>query len=173
VQRAFGLAFVCLVTAAVTSAHATPAADTVTPSWVCIKGLCIGHSRDRIDYRYGPNWNGGRLSRSLKVPGGSVGVAFYRELVLDYVALDNVKPTNHVTGVGTCDPVFRLPDGVELGTRIPFGRYWKGYKRVNLFEPGPRPGWRRFVTVGGKKVRVTLDIDQGRVRCVSIARVFE
>ena len=155
------------------------AAATPKPSWSCIQRLCVGQSRELIDYRYGKDWREGLYrtitvpkGRTITVPKGKVTIYFYKEYVLDYVALDNVKDYGRVTGLASCDPNFELPDGVALGTKIPFGKTWNGYKRVALYEPGPRPGWRKFVRVGKAGLRVTLDIDRGRVTCVSIARKF-
>lgn len=140
------------------------------PSWRCIAGVCLGHTRAAIAYRFG-----GIVdevpSRGFRVRGGHVSVCFYR--CFGAVSEDHftahggtVRPGNRVFTLYTCDPIFELPDGTAWGTRIPFGQRWNGYRRTVLYEPGPRPGWAK--TVSKAKTRVVLDISQGSVSCVSL-----
>src|SRR5262245_19243982 len=63
------------------AASATPSA-----SWRCIAGICLGHSRTALDYRYGIA-QPGIPSRTLRVPGGHVWACFYR--CTDSVTEDN------------------------------------------------------------------------------------
>lgn len=142
------------------------------PSWRCVGGVCLGQSRAAIAYRFG-----GIVdeipSRSLRVPGGRVSACFWRcegaatEDGFTYYG-GTQRPANRVLGITTCAPIFHLPDGVSWGTRIPFGDRWNGYRRINLFEPGPRPGWEKIVRAGKSRVRIVLDMTEGRVRCLAL-----
>ena len=140
------------------------------PSWRCIAGICLFESREAIAYKYGGIVDD-IPSRTIRVPGGQVWACFWRcqgavtEDGFTYYG-GKQRPANRLLTVSTCDPIFRLPDGTTYGTFIPYGDRWHGYRRIALFEPGPRPGWEKIVRSGLTKIRVVLDVTRGRVRCV-------
>ena len=78
----------------------------------------------------------------------------------------NQRPSNRVLTVGTCSPIFRLPDGVALGTAIPFGRRWHGYRRITRYLEGGVFGGERVAWKDGTPTKVTLTTSQSRVQCV-------
>jgi hypothetical protein len=142
------------------------------PSWKCVAAICLGQSRASIVYRYGGIVDD-TPSRVIQVPGGKVRACFWR--CQGWVTEDgfsyyggSLKPDNRVLGLETQDPTFRLPDGVRLGTYIPFGKRWNGYHAITLGEPGPRPGWEKTVRVGTTRIRVVLDVTQGRVEMIDL-----
>lgn len=142
---------------------------TPKPSWRCIAGICVGQSRGAITYKYGVVVDD-IPSREIRVPGGRVSACFWRcqgavtEDGFTYYG-GTMRPAKRVLTVSTCSPIFRLPDGTILGTSIPFGKQWNGYRRIVLSEPGPRAGWEKIVQTGVGRVRVVLDPTEGRVRC--------
>jgi hypothetical protein len=139
------------------------------PSWRCVAGVCVGTSREAVEYRFAGYADrfGDKLSFSVRVPGGHLQLLFVKEV--DAVSLDNATPVNHVTKVETCDPLFRLPDGVVKGTPIPFGKTWRGYRFGYGGEPYG-PIWQKRVREGSKTLRVRLHILKGRVNCVGLSR---
>jgi hypothetical protein len=147
------------------TASTAPKAD-----WKCIAGICVGTSRAEIGYRF--NRYGGpetSLWWRVRVGGGRVFMTFFKEV--DAVALDNITRTNFVTKVETCDPIVRLPDGVTIGTKIPFGNWWRGYKFGYGGDPYG-PIWQKRIHVGSRTIRVRLIIEKGRVVCVSLSRLW-
>ncbi len=168
-MRSLGaLALMGLALAMAVQATAAASAEP-QPSWSCISGICVGTSREAIEYRFAGHADrfSDKLSFSVRVPGGEVWLLFVKQV--DSIALDNATPVNYVTKVLTCDPILRLPDGVRMGTRIPFGKTWRGYKFGYGGEPyGPM--WQKRVRVRGKTVRVRLYMLKGRVDCVELAR---
>jgi hypothetical protein len=139
------------------------------PSWKCIQGVCVGTSREAVEYRFAGSADrfSGKLSFSVRVPGGRLWLTFFKQV--DAVALDNVTPVKYVTKVETCDPLFRLPDGVMKGMRIPFGKRWRGYTFGYGGEPYG-PIWQKRVRVGSKTFRVRLHIVKARVNCIGLSR---
>jgi hypothetical protein len=149
----------------VTAQGASPKA-----SWRCIAGICLWESRDQINYDYGVAADD-IPSRTLHVPGGRVWACSWR--CNDAVTEDGFtyyggtqRPANRLLNVSTCDPIFRLPDGVAAGTRIPFRDRWNGYHR-RLFEGGAI-GWQKTVRSGRTQINVSLQMNKGRVYCVSL-----
>jgi len=174
-ERARGTAnrVIALVSLAVALAvPLTATGATPKPSWRCIAGICLGHSRIALDYQYGvraPDIP----SRTIRVPGGRVWACFWR--CTNAVTEDGFtyyggtqRPANRLLTVGTCSPIFRLPDGTIKGTTIPFGKRWNGYRRITL--EGGQFGWEKAVRRGQSKMRVTLSVTQGRVQCVYLER---
>lgn len=159
--RLFGVIVVIVALGLPLTASAAP-----QPAWKCLSAVCVGTSRAEIEYRFGRSDK--RLYFSVKVPGGRVWLAFFKEV--DAVALDHVTAVNRVTKVETCDPIFRLPDGVVKGTMIPFGKRWHGYKFGYGGEPYG-PIWQKWVRVGSMTVRVRLSIEKARVTCVGLSRI--
>lgn len=156
------------------AAGAAPGADaTPSASWRCIAGICVGHSRASLAYRYGGVAQSDIPSRTVQVTGGRVWVCFWRcfgsvtEDGFTYYG-GNQRPPDHVLTVGTCSPIFRLPDGVTLGTAIPFGRRWHGYRRIARYLEGGAFQWERVALKDGTPTKVTLMTGQGRVQCVSL-----
>jgi hypothetical protein len=138
------------------------------PSWRCIAGICLGHSRAALDYTYGVVATD-IPSRTIRVPGGRVWACFWR--CTNAVTEDGFtyyggtqRPANRLLTVSTCHPIFRLPDGTTRGRYIPFRKRWNGYRRIRL--EGFQFGWTRIVQRGEMKVRVTLSVTGGRVQCV-------
>jgi hypothetical protein len=78
------------------------------------------------------------------------------------------RPADRVPTVGTCDPIFRLPDGVTLGTAIPFGKRWHGYKGITYYLEGGGFGWEKVVRPKGIPTKVLLSMNRGRVQCVDL-----
>jgi hypothetical protein len=141
-------------------------------SWRCIAGICVGHSRLSLDYRYGREASD-IPSRPLKVSGGHVWACFWR--CFGAVTEDgfthyggNMRPANRLLSVGTCDPIVRLPDGVTIGTEIPFGSRWRGYRRITRYLEGGAFGWERVAWKGGTPTNVLLTAYKGRVECVTL-----
>lgn len=80
-----------------------------------------------------------------------------------------VRPANRVLTVSTCDAALvRLPDGTTVGTRVPFGSRWNGYRRIRM--EGFAFGWEKRIRQGGQKVVITLNMDRARVRCIFLER---
>jgi hypothetical protein len=148
------------------------AASGPTPSWTCIAGICLGHSRASLGYRFG------RLaadipSRRVSVRGGHVWACFWR--CTNAVTEDGftyyggrIRPADRVLTVSTCDRLFRLRDGITTGTPIPFGQRWHGYRRITL--EGGVFGWKKRVRLKTQTAIVTLSTVRGRVRCVDLER---
>jgi hypothetical protein len=118
-----------------------------TESWQCIAGICVGYSRATIDSRYGRAASD-IPSRMIRVARGRVSACFW--LCANAVTEDGftyyggtVRPENRLVTVGTCNPIFRLPDGTTKGTRTPLAGHWRGY-RVTWLEGGQH-GWRKLV----------------------------
>ena len=170
-MRAFRYALLGLVATALT-APLDGAGAIPKPSWTCIAGICLGHSRAALDYRFGtvaPDLP----SRQISVRGGRVWACFWR--CTDAVTEDGftyyggtVYPADRVLTVSTCNPVARLPDGTSIGTKVPFGARWRGYRRIRM--EGFAFGWEKRVSVGTQIVIVTLHMQQARVRCVYLER---
>jgi hypothetical protein len=139
-------------------------------SWRCVAGICLGHSRTALRYRYG--YAPANIpSRTLRVKGGRVSACFWR--CTNAVTEDgftyyggNQRPADRLLTVSTCNPIFQLPDGVTFGTAIPFGRYWHGYRRIYL--EGGVFGWEKVVGQGATRTKVTLAVNRGRVQCVDL-----
>ena len=164
-----------LILAAALALPMAASASTPKPSWRCIAGVCLGQSRGAITYKYGVVVD--QLpSRGIRVPGGRVWACFWRcqgsvtEDGFTYYG-GTMRPANRLLTISTCDSIFLLPDGTTLGTNIPFGKLWNGYRRIVLYEPGPRAGWEKVVQTGVGKVRVVLDPSQGRVSCAYLELV--
>ena len=138
------------------------------PSWRCIAGVCLGESRAKLAYEHSQlGLPDDKPSGRVKVSGGYVNFCFYH--CLGSVYEDNVtynggkdRPSNRVLQVSTWFPIFALPDGVRLGTVIPFGNWWRGYKRTTLSEP-LRVAWHKTVGHGRTRIGVWLAVDHGRV----------
>ena len=128
--------------AAVVLAPTAPAiASTPAASWRCIAGICVGHSRASFAYRYGGSAYSNIPSQTVRVSGGRVWACFWR--CFNSVTEDGFtyyggkqRAANRVLTVGTCDPIVRLPDGVTIGTSIPFGQRWNGYRRITQYLEG-------------------------------------
>ena len=128
----------------------------------------MGHSRMTIDSRYGAAASD-IPSRTIRVPRGRVWACFW--VCTNAVTEDGftyyggtVRPANRLLTVGTCNPIFRLPDGTGKGTKTPSGGRWNGY-RVTWLEGGQH-GWRKVVRHGGRRTGVVLSVADGRVQCV-------
>ena len=167
-MKVFGYALACLAAAAVVLQ--TQAGAAVTPSWTCITGICLGHSRASLDYRFG-SLARDIPSRRISVRGGHIWACFWR--CTNAVTEDGftyyggtVRPADRVLTVSTCDRLFRLPDETTIGTPIPFGSKWRGYRRITM--EGGTFGWEKRVRVRAQTVIVTLSMERGRVRCVDL-----
>ena len=122
---------------------------TSKPSWTCIRGVCVGTSVAAMYHRYGPGWAtpyDGAVAAGIAVPGGRVYATNMGDLC---------RATRRITTISTSDPIVRLPDGVQIATKIPFGPKWRGY---TYFTRGDFNGaWRKRISVKGAKVEVRLD----------------
>jgi len=70
--------------------------------------------------------------------------------------------------------IFRLPDSVASGTKVPAGKTWRGYRFVapgSEFNPLAAV-WEKRVLVAAKKFRIRLHVEKGRVKCLGLSRVF-
>ena len=141
-----------------------------TPSWRCIAGICVWESRAHVDYDHGTR-PPDLPSREIAVPGGRVWTCYWR--CTNAVTEDGFtyyggtqRPANVVLTVSTCSRIFRLPDGATFGTRTPDRGRWNGY-RHRLFEGGVT-GWDKTVRSGRTIVDVSLQLNAGRVNCVSL-----
>ncbi len=159
------VSFLTLVALPVAAQSASP-----KPSWRCIAAICLWESRDQINYDYGVAANN-IPSRKIRVRGGQVWACFWR--CTNAVTEDGFtyyggtqRPANRLLTVSTCDPIFSLPDGTASGTRIPYGDRWNGYRK-RLFEGGVI-GWEKTVRSGRTKIQVSLEMDNGRVRCAHL-----
>jgi hypothetical protein len=161
----------CAAIAALPTAPAT--ASTPAASWRCIAGICVGHSRTSVAYRFGGSAASNIPSQTVRVTGGRVWVCFWR--CFNAVTEDSFtyyggsrRAANRVLTVGTCDPIVRLPDGVTIGTSIPFGQYWNGYRRITQYLEGGGFGWEKVVSIRGTRTKVILSTNRGRVICVDL-----
>ena len=146
----------------------TGAGASPKPSWRCIAGVCLGHTRAALDYRYGvraPDIP----SRTIRVQRGRIWACFWR--CTNAVTEDGFtyyggtqRPANRLLTVSTCSSNFRLPDGTTRRTAIPFGKRWRDYRRIRL--EGGGFGWEKVVRSGTTRTRVTLSVIQGDVQCV-------
>jgi len=82
----------------------------------------------------------------------------------------SMRPANRILDLGTCSPIFRLPDGVGVGTAIPFGRSWNGYQRMTGYLEGGLFGWERVVRPKGIATKVLLTMSRGRVMCIDLVQ---
>jgi hypothetical protein len=132
---------------------------TTKASWTCIRGVCVGTTVAAMYDRYGPDWAtpyDGAVSAGIAVPGGRVYVTNVGDLC---------RATGRITTVSTSDPIVRLPDGVQIGTKIPFGPKWRGYTH---FTHGDFKAWRKRISVKGAKVEVRLETLKRRVTGVRL-----
>ena len=137
------LGFALVIVTATLAVPLSGDAASPKPSWTCISGICLGNSRDALDYRFGtvaPDLP----SREIHVQGGRVRACFWR--CTDAVTEDGFthyggtqRPANNALTVSTCDRVVRLPDRVSVGQRIPFGTRWNGYRQIRM--EGSAFGW--------------------------------
>jgi hypothetical protein len=125
-----------------------------------------------MDYRYGreaPDIP----SRTERVKGGRVWACFWR--CFNAVTEDGFtyyggteRPAGRLLTVSTCDPIVRLPDGVTVGTNIPFGQSWRGYRRITDYLEGGAFGWERMAQQRGVRTKIMLNVYKGRVTCVTL-----
>ena len=165
------LAVAALALTAVAAGVARAGEAAPDASWRCIAGICVGQSRTALADRYGGSARSDIPSRTLRVKGGRVGACFWR--CFNAVTEDGftyyggvTRPADRVLTVSTCGPVFRLPDGVTLGTAIPFGQRWHGYRRMTRYLEGGGFGWERVVRQSGVSTKVMLTMNRGRVQCL-------
>jgi len=132
---------------------------TSKPSWTCIRGVCVGTTVAAMYDRYGRDWvtpYDGAFAAGIDVAGGSVYVTNMGDLC---------RATGRITSISTSDPIVRLPDGVQIGTKIPFGPKWRGYTQ---FTHGSFKAWRKRLSVKGAKVEVRLETLKRRVSGVRL-----
>jgi hypothetical protein len=130
---------------------------TLKPSWMCIRGLCIGTTVAAMNDRYGPGWAtpyDGAVSAGIAVPDGRVYVTNVGDLC---------RATKRITTISTSDPIVRLPDGVQIGTKLPSRPKWRGYTSTD-----GNSAWRKRISVKGAKVEVRLETLKGRVTGVRL-----
>jgi hypothetical protein len=144
----------CLVLVLAGTSVASP--DT-TPraSWTCIRDVCVGTTVAAMNDRYGPGWAtpyDGAVSAGIAVPGGRVYVTNMGELC---------RATRRITTISTSDPIVRLPDGVEIGSKVPAVRTWRGYAYS-------RSAWRKRIVVKGSRREISLKVRKGRVVRVAL-----
>jgi hypothetical protein len=144
----------------------------ITPSWRCITKICLGQSRASLDYRFG-TVAADIPSRHISVRGGNIWACFWR--CTNAVTEDGfthyggtLRPADRLLSVSTCNRLFRLPDGTTMGTPIPFGSKWRGYRRITM--EGGVFGWEKRVHFKTQTVVVTVSTTRGRARCVYLER---
>src|SRR5262245_17306003 len=113
---------------------AAAASATPSSSWRCLAEICLGQSRASLAYRFGGYAKSNELSRGFSVGGGTVFACFWR--CFNAVEEANSARANRVLEIRTCSPNFQLPDGVSVGTAIPFGQRWHGYRRMPYYLEG-------------------------------------
>lgn len=129
------------------------------PSWTCIRGVCVGTTVAAMYDRYGPGWAtpyDGAVSAGIAVPGGRVYATNMGDLC---------RATKRITTISTSDPIVRLPDGVQIGTKIPSRPSWRGY---TFSTHGDFTTRRKRISVKGAKVEVRLETLEGRVTGVRL-----
>jgi hypothetical protein len=110
--------------------------------------------------RYGPGWAtpyDGAVSAGIAVPGGRVYVTNMGDLC---------RATKRITTISTSDPIVRLPDGVQIGTKIPSRPKWRGYTHSTHGDSSS--AWRKRISVKGAKVEVRLEALKSRVTGVRL-----
>ncbi len=115
------------------------------PSWKCIKGVCLGQSRDYVHYRF-----------SNDTPSG--------------LSIEYGYRSPRVSNLSTEADIFLLPDGVRLGSKFPYltgNRKWKGY---STWE-GSGSVVFKYVRVRKMRVVVQLGVTKGRVSFLHLIRV--
>lgn len=154
------LASLALVVTATRETGAASAAPK--PNWKCISGVCLGTTVAAMYYRYGADsaqQSGGEgvVYWEIGVPGGRVGATNPGDMC---------RASKRITRIGTGDPIVTLPDGVQIGTKIPFGKTWRGY---TYFTHGDfNSAWRKRIVVNKTKIEVVLDMTRGRVTGVGL-----
>jgi hypothetical protein len=155
VRRIAFLGSLLAVLGAASSAHAAPS------GWGKIGGIGVGMLQDAVVYHYGV---GHRNSCADK---GCADVRYYGKVQVVFehgrVASINCAAPGSLAGRG-CPFGFALPDGVALGTTVPYAKRWRGYVRYT-----PQEGqydlysWKKQVRVGGRLVGVFLTVEKSKV----------
>jgi hypothetical protein len=136
-------------------------AHTTTPAWGKIGGIGVGMLQDAVVYRYGL---GHRNSCTDK---GCADVRTYGKVQVVFkhgrvASIDCASP-GPLAGRG-CPLGFVLPDGVTLGTAVPYAKHWRGYVRYTPKDSQyDLYSWKKQVRVGGRLIGVYLTVEKGRV----------
>jgi len=150
-----------VVLACCASAFVVSGARTATPAWGKIGALGIGMLEQAVIYHQGLGRQESCTSKGCAdVRGyGTVQVVFEHGRV---ASVDCAAPGS-LAGRG-CPAGFVLPDGVALGTPVPFASSWRGYVR---YQPPDAQydlfSWKKQVRLGGRAIVVYLTVEKGRV----------
>lgn len=144
-----------------TAAIAPATALSAAAAWGKIGGIGVGMLQDAVIYQHGL---GQRDSCTDK---GCLDVRYYGRIQVIFkhgrVASVDCAALGSLAGRG-CPAGFVLPDGVSLGTPVPYGKHWHGYVR---YTPQDQQydfySWKKYVRVGGRVIVVYLTIEKGKV----------
>jgi hypothetical protein len=133
----------------------------VEPVWGKMGGIAVGMLQEAVIYNQGL---GHRESCTDK---GCADVRDYDgvQVIFEHgrVGSVNCAAPGPLAGHG-CPNGFVLPDGVALGTRVPFGKSWRGY--IRYIPPDAQYDffyWKKHVRIDGRLIGVYLMIEKGKV----------
>jgi hypothetical protein len=138
---------------------AAPAAAGA-PVWGKIGNIGVGMLQEAVIEQNG-------LGEQQGCGQGCVDIRYYGKVEVEFkggrvVSISCAAPGS-LAGRG-CPAGFALPGGVELGTRVPYRKQWRGFSRYVPATPqSDLFYWRRYVRVGGRRIEVDLVVEKGRV----------
>lgn len=143
----------------------TQTASAAAPQWGKIGTIGIGMLRAAVVEQQGFGVSDSCTGVGCATVGqyGKLQVQFSNGRVTD---IDCAAPGS-LAGTG-CPAGFTLPDGVTLGTPVPYRTNWNGYTRYTPTEPQyDLFYWRRTVNESGRRIHVYLVVEKGHI--ISIA----
>lgn len=157
------LIILVVVTLAGTVGRAAPAAPN---PWGKMAGFGLGTLQDAVYEQHGFGTSGQpNFETSYRVAGGRVDLFFKHARI----AAVNCAAPGPLAG-GGCPAGFALPDGIALGSRVPYQSPWHGYSRYNPEQPQyDFYYWRKAVKVGARVVHVYLITERGKVTSIAEA----
>jgi hypothetical protein len=147
--------------AVLTALTVAGAGFAATNQWGKIGGIGVGMLQDAVIYQHGL---GQRDSCTEK---GCADVRSYGRVQVTFVhgrvSSVNCSAAGALAGRG-CPTDFVLPDGVKLGTAVPFAKRWRGYVRYTPQEPQyDFYSWKKSVRVGARLVGIYLTVEKAKV----------
>jgi hypothetical protein len=139
-------------------------ADGATASWGKINNFGLGMLQNAVYEQHGFGTSGSpRFYTSYRVGGGRIDLLFKHGRVSAVSCSASGPP-----GGGGCPAGFALPDGVALGSPVPYRSPWHGYARYTPQEPQyDFFYWRKAVRVGGRTLHVYLLVERGKIVSIS------
>ncbi len=140
---------------------ASVSARVAAPAWGKIGGIGVGMLQDAVVEQHGLG------ERDSCTGEGCADVRYYGRVQVSFehsrvVSVDCTAPGS-LAGRG-CPAGFALPDGLALGTPVPYRKHWRGYVRYTPQEPQyDFFYWKKSVRVGGRAIGVYLIIEKGKV----------